>query len=74
MLFSGYSLSEIQNHLGHDNMQSTTLYLQLDLNRRRHIQKRLIRHMESILNFDPKIEELLKWESDKDMMDWLDDL
>jgi len=74
MLFSGHSLSEIQNHLGHDNMQSTTLYLQLDINRRRHIQKRLIRHMESILNFDPKIEELLKWESDKNMMDWLDEL
>jgi hypothetical protein len=50
------------------------IYLHLDLNRRRHIQKQFVRHMDSVLNLDPKIEELLKWESDSDLMTWLDTL
>jgi len=50
MLYSGHSLSDIQNRLGHDNIQSTTLYLHLDLKRRRHIQKQLIEHMQSVID------------------------
>ncbi len=30
--------------------------------------------MQSLINLDPKIEELLQWESDKDMIAWLDNL
>jgi len=74
MLYSGHPITDIKNHLGHDNIQSTTIYLHLDLNRKRHIQKRFIRHMESVLTDDPKIEELLHWKNKEDMMAWLDRL
>ena len=74
MLYSGYAITDIKNHLGHDNIQSTVIYLQLDLNRRRHIQRRFIRHMQSVLTDDSKIEELLQWENEGDLMDWLDSL
>ena len=74
MLYSGHPLTDIKNHLGHDSIQSTTIYLHLDLNRRRHIQKRFIRHMESVLADDPKIEELLHWKNEEDMMTYLDRL
>jgi site-specific recombinase XerD len=74
MLYSGSPITDIKNHLGHDNIQSTTIYLQLDLNRRRHIQRQFIRHMESVLTDDPNIEDLLKWENEGDLMAWLDSL
>ena len=59
MLYSGDPITDIKNHLGHDSIQSTEIYLHLDLNRRRHIQNRFIRHMQSVLTDDSKIEELL---------------
>jgi len=74
MLYSGYSITDIKNHLGHDNIQSTDIYLHLDLNRRRNIQKRFIRYMQSVLTDDSKIEELLQWENEGDLMAWLDSL
>lgn len=74
MLYSGHPITDIKNHLGHDNIQSTTLYLHLDLNRKRHIQRRFIRHMQSVLTDDSKIEELLQWENEGDLMAWLDSL
>ena len=74
MLYQGEAITDIKNRLGHDNIQSTTLYLHLDLTRRRHIQKRFIRYMGSVLTTDPKIEELLQWEDDVDIMTWLDTL
>ncbi len=74
MLYSGYPITQIKNHLGHDNIQSTTIYLHLDLNRRRHIQRRFIRYMQSVLTDDSKIEELLQWENEGDLMAWLDSL
>ena len=72
LLYQGKPLTEIQNRLGHRDIQSTTIYLHFDLNRRRHIQKQFVRHMDSVLSLDPKVEELLQWESDKDIMAWLD--
>jgi len=74
MLYSGYSITDIKNHLGHDNIQSTDIYLHLDLNRRRNIQKRFIRYMQSVLTDDSKIEELLQWENEGDLMAWLESL
>jgi len=74
MLYSGHSITDIKNHLGHDNIQSTTIYLHLDLNRKRHIQKQFIRHMDSVLSDDPKIDELLHWENKGDIIAWLDNL
>ena len=61
LLYQGEPITDIQNRLGHDNIQSTTIYLHLDINRRRHIQKRFIKYMKSVLTADPKIEELLQW-------------
>jgi len=74
MLYSGHPITDIKNHLGHDAIRSTVVYLQLDLNRRRHIQRRFIRHMQSVLADDSKIEELLQWENEGDLMEWLDSL
>jgi site-specific recombinase XerD len=74
MLYSGHPITDIKNHLGHDSIQSTEIYLHLDLNRRRHIQNRFIRYMQSVLTDDSKIEELLQWESEGDLMVWLDSL
>lgn len=74
MLYRGESVTDIKNRLGHDNIQSTTTYLHLDLNRRRHIQKHFIRYMQSVILTDSKIEDLLHWESDKNLMSWLDSL
>jgi site-specific recombinase XerD len=74
LLYQGEPITDIQNRLGHDNIQSTTIYLYLDLNRKRHIQKRFIRHMQSVLTDDSKIEELLQWENEGDLMTWLDSL
>ena len=74
LLYSGHPPSEIQNRLGHDDFQSTTVYLHLDLNRKGRIQKQFIRYMKSVLTDDPKIEELLQWEGKDDIMKWLDSL
>ena len=74
MLYSGHPITDIKNHLGHDNIQSTTIYLHLDINRRRHIQKRFIKYMKSVVITDPKIEELLQWENKEDIMAYLDSL
>ena len=74
LLYQGKALTDIQNWLGHDNLQSTTLYLQLDLNHRRHIQKQLIDYMQSDLAIDNKLDELFECESMQDIIDWLDSL
>jgi len=74
LLYQAKPTTEIQKRLGHHNLQSTMNYLHLDLNRRRHIQKEFIRHMDSVLTLDPKIDELLNWECDIDIMTWLDSL
>jgi site-specific recombinase XerD len=74
MLYRGCDLVEIMNRLGHDNLKTTSIYLKLDLRHRRDIQRKLIRYFESILTLDPKIEELLGWENDENLMNWLDTL
>ena len=74
LLYQGEAITDIKNRLGHDNIQSTTLYLHLDLNRRRHIQKQFTQYMQSVLSADPKIDELLHWEGEQDIMTWLDSL
>jgi len=60
LLYRGKDITEIKNRLGHDNLQSTMTYLQLDLNRRRHIQRGFIKYMQSLINDDPKIDQLLQ--------------
>jgi integrase/recombinase XerD len=74
LLYQGKAITDIKNHLGHDNVQSTTLYLQLDLNHRRHIQKELVEYMKSDLAIDHKIDQLFDGENMQDIMAWLDSL
>ena len=74
LLYQGEAITDIKKHLGHDNVQSTTLYLQLDINHRRHIQKQLVEYMKSDLAIDRKIDELFDGENMQDIMDWLDSL
>jgi site-specific recombinase XerD len=74
MLYRGDAITDIKNHLGHDNIQSTTVYLHLGLKRKRHIQQRFIKYMQSVITADSKIDELLQWEGEKDIMAWLDSL
>jgi site-specific recombinase XerD len=74
MLYRGKPITDIKNHLGHNNVQSTMIYLQLDLNRKRSIQRELIAYMQSVLSEDPKIEELLQWEDKNNLLKWLDSL
>lgn len=74
MLASGSSTSEIKNHLGHENAQSTMVYLHMDLSRKREVQKKFIEYTQSILTHDPKIEELIDWENKEETLKWLDSL
>jgi len=74
MLSDGASISDIKNHLGHDNIQSTMIYLQMDLTRRREVQKRFTEYSQSILIQDPKINELIDWENKEETLNWLDSL
>jgi len=74
LLYRGQAITDIKNRLGHDNLQSTMTYLQLDLNRRRHIQRGFIKYMQSVITDDPKIDELLQWEGKQDILAWLDTL
>jgi site-specific recombinase XerD len=74
MLISGKALSDIKNRLGHENIQSTTLYLHMDLTQKWAVQKRFVEYMKSNLSEDPKINELIDWESKNEILEWLDNL
>jgi site-specific recombinase XerD len=73
-LHQGEAITDIKNRLGHDNVQSTMVYLQLDLNHKRLIQKEFVEYMRSDLTIDHKIDALLAGENMHEMMDWLDNL
>jgi integrase/recombinase XerD len=74
MLSCGKPISDIRNRLGHENIQSTMVYLHMDLNRRQAVQKKFIEYIQSNLACDSKIEELIDWENKKDILEWLDSL
>ncbi len=74
MLACGEPISVIKNHLGHENIQSTMLYLQMDLTRKKEVQRQFIEYVQSNIAHDPKIEELIDWENQKDILTWLDSL
>ncbi len=74
MLSKGESLTDIKNRLGHENIQTTTNYLRLELHQKREVQKRFIEYTESILASDPNIEDLIDWERNEEILDWLDKL
>ncbi len=74
MLASGHSVTDIRNHLGHDDVESTMVYLELDLSRRRQIQKQFIAYIQSVLTSNAQIDALIDWKNKKDIMRWLDSL
>ncbi|MFH1125249.1 MAG: hypothetical protein V1758_16455 [Pseudomonadota bacterium] len=74
LLHRGHAIKDIKNRLGRDSVQSTMTYLQLDLNRRRNIQRGFIKYMQSVITDDPKIDELLEWEGKQDITAYLDTL
>jgi len=74
MLASGRSVAEIRNHLGHEDLQSTTLYLHLNISHKRKIQKQFIQYIHSSLKNDPKLDDLIGWENKEDTLAWLDSL
>jgi len=74
MVSEGKPLSEIKNRLGHSNVQSTMVYLQLDLNQKRQLQENFINFTKQHLKSDPKIEELIQWENKQNILEWLDGL
>jgi integrase/recombinase XerD len=74
MLAEGHPVSDIRNKLGHEDIQSTMVYLQLDLAKRKKIQQQFIQHVQSNVTENPEIEELIDWQNKDDIMAWLDDL
>jgi len=74
MLAEGHSVSDIRNKLGHEDIQSTMVYLQLDLSQRKKIQNRFIQHVQSSVMENPQIDALIDWQNKDDIMAWLDDL
>jgi len=74
MLAQGRSISDIKNQLGHENIESTKVYLQMDLAGKRCVQKRFLEYMQSSINHDPRIDELIAWENKRETLAWLDSL
>jgi site-specific recombinase XerD len=74
MLALGSSISDIRNRLGHENIQSTMIYLNMDLTRKREVMDMFIEFTQSTLSQDKKIEALIDWENKESILAWLDDL
>ena len=74
MVTEAKPISEIKNRLGHSNVQSTMIYLQLDLNQKRQLQEDFIQFTQQHLKSDPKIDELVQWENKQNVLEWLDSL
>ena len=74
MLAAGCSVTDIKNQLGHEDIQSTMVYLQMDLSRRRKIQQRFTEYTQSVLSRNAAIEALIEQEEKEDIMTWLDSL
>ena len=74
MLCSGKSPDEIKYRLGHQSVNSTMVYLHLDLNRTRELQKKMIEYTQSILPQDPQVEDFIDWENREKILNWLDSL
>ena len=74
MLMRNKSIADIQNHLGHENINSTMIYLKLDLSKRKEIQKNYMDYMQTVIDEDEKINDLIDWEKDQEVVEWLDSL
>jgi len=74
MLTLGHAITDIKNRLGHENIQSTMIYLDMDLSRKREVQRRFVEYTQSTLADDTKIEALIDWENKESILAWLDNL
>jgi integrase/recombinase XerD len=74
MLASGCSVTDIKNYLGHDDVQSSMVYLQMDLPQRRKIQQRFTEYTQSVLSRNAQIEALIDKQEEDEIMKWLDSL
>jgi site-specific recombinase XerD len=74
MLASGYPVSDIKNRLGHQSIDSTMDYLQIDLSGKRDIQKRFVEYTQSKMKNDHKIKAFIDWENNEETLAWLDSL
>lgn len=74
MLLSGASLTDIKNQLGHEKLESTMIYLHLNLQKKREVQKRFIEYTRSSFSDDPVLNQFLNWEKKEEILGWLDTL
>ncbi len=74
MLAQGMSLPDIKNRLGHESIESTKVYLHMDLKSKRKVQKQFIEYMHTSISQDTKIDELVDWENKTETLAWLDSL
>ena len=74
MLYEGADPTEIRNRLGHENIQSTMIYLHMNLSFKRKIQKKFIKYTQSKLTDAPEVKELMDWENEEETLTWLDSL
>jgi site-specific recombinase XerD len=74
MLAAGCSVTDIKNYLGHEDVQSSMVYLQMDLPQRRKIQQRFTEYTQSVLSRNAEIEALIDNKEEDDIMTWLDSL
>jgi len=74
MLSCGHAITDIKIRLGHENIQSTMVYLHMDLTHKRSVQKKFIQYAQSALKHDPKLDELIDWDHKEDILEWLDSL
>jgi len=74
MLGNGASITEIRNRLGHENINSTMVYLKMELRQKREVQKQFLEYTQSLLADDPQIQEADGWENDREILAWLDSL
>jgi len=74
MFAEGKSVTDVQNRLGHEDVESTMVYLKLDMRSKKRIQEQLVRYTQALLSEDLKIEALIDWENKEDILEWLDSL
>ena len=74
MLLCGESLTAIKNRLGHENLNSTMIYLHMNLTKKIEVQKRFIQFTQSTITADSKLDELLDWQNKEKTLNWLDSL
>ncbi|QTA78498.1 Integrase family protein [Desulfonema limicola] len=74
MLMDGKPLSHIKNHLGHENINSTMIYLKLDLSRKKEVHKGFIEYTRKALVNSPDIDGLIDWDNKDEVLKWMDNL